>query len=140
MSALARLLHARRIPVRGSDKTESTVTRALQAEGISVHIGEEEEITEDTVVYTGAVSERQTQLKRAKEAGKRLFTRAQFLGEIAGGYPHVIAVSGCHGKTSCTAMLAHIFHAGRKPFTCHIGGEDCTFGNYARFGDKFLIT
>ncbi len=140
MSALALLLHKRGYSVRGSDRTASTLTDKLKKAGISVHIGEEEEICESTVVYTGAISHNHRQLIAARKAGKRILSRAKFLGEIAEGYPHVIAISGCHGKTSCSAMLAHIFFAAKKPFTCHIGGEDRVFGNYARFGDKYFIT
>ena len=50
MSALARLLHDRGAKVRGSDDTESEITRKLCACGIPVHIGSGEKITEETVV------------------------------------------------------------------------------------------
>ena len=46
MSALARRLHAKGIPVRGSDAVSSERTEALIREGIPVHIGTDEEITE----------------------------------------------------------------------------------------------
>ena len=72
MSALALLLHDRGLLVRGSDLTESDFTMALRQRGIPVHIGESEEIEEDAVVYTGAVTEGNPQLAAAKRAGKRL--------------------------------------------------------------------
>lgn len=140
MSALARLLHGRGIPVRGSDRSESEFTRELRREGIPVHIGEEEEIGEGTVVYTGAVGENQPQLAAARKAGKRVLSRAEFLGEIASSFRHTVSVAGCHGKTSTTAMLAHIFSCAGKAFTCHIGGEDAEFGNFHDRGTDWFVT
>lgn len=140
MSALALLLHGRGIPVRGSDCAEGPFTRKLKREGIGVSIGEEEEIVEETVVYTGAVTTAHPQLSAAAKAGKRLVGRAELLGKIAEEYPHVLSVSGCHGKTTTTSMLSHIFYANEKPFTCHIGGEDLTLGNFFRSGDEYFVT
>ena len=140
MSALARRLHAKGIPVRGSDAVSSERTEALIREGIPVHIGTDEEITESAVVYTGATDGRHPQLAAAKQAGKRLIPRAEFLGMTAEEYPHVISVAGCHGKTSCTAMLSHVFLQDKKKFACHIGGDDADLGNFCSFGDEYFIT
>ena len=140
MSALACLLSDRGVRVRGSDRAESPLTRRLIARGIPVHIGEEEEIREETVVCTAAIPAEHPQRKRAEEAGKRLLTRARLLGMVAGAFPHVISVAGSHGKTSCTAMLAHVFAAAGLPFTCHSGGEDLDFGNYVARGEEYFIT
>lgn len=140
MSALALLLHDRGVHVRGSDRVESDFTNMLKARGISVHIGESEEIYESTVVYTGAVDERNPQLAAAMRAGKRLIPRAELLGEVAKTFPRVLSVAGCHGKTSTSSMLAHIFEGGNRPYTCHIGGEDLKFGNYRRTGEEFFLT
>lgn len=140
MSALARLLHDRGDCVRGSDMQENAFVRELRKAGIPVHIGETEEIVEETVVYTGAIPCGQPQLKAARAAGKRLVPRAQLLGEIASSFPHVVSVAGCHGKTTTTSMLAHIFFKGGRPFTSHIGGEDLAFGNYHSTGGEYFLT
>lgn len=139
MSALALLLHERGVRVRGCDARESEFTRRLRERGIPVAIGEEA-IREDVVVYTEAVDLHAECLERARRAGKRLLSRAELLGRIAEGYPHVLAVAGCHGKTSSTAMLAHVFAEGHRPFTCHIGGEDRDFGNYYCTGGEYFLT
>lgn len=140
MSALAQLLRDRGFSVRGSDAAESIFTNKLRANGIPVSIGGNEEIFEKNVVYTGAIGEDDMQLRAAKAAGKRLFTRAELLGKIAEGYPHTVSVAGCHGKTSTTSMLAHVFRSGSRAFCCHIGGEDLDFGNYFSAGDDYFIT
>ncbi len=140
MSALAVHLLSRGYRVRGSDRAESKRIRYLRGFGIPVSIGEEEKISEQIVVYTGAVDRDQPQLKDAEKAGKRLISRAKLLGSVAEEFPHVVSVAGCHGKTSTTAMLAHIFEAAGKKFTCHIGGDDLTFGNYYHCGDDIFLT
>lgn len=139
MSALALLLHERGVRVRGCDARESEFTKKLRAAGIGVAVGDEE-ITEDVVVYTEAVDVHAPCLDRARNAGKRLLGRAELLGRIAEEYPHVLAIAGCHGKTSATSMLAHIFfHADRK-CTCHIGGEDSEYSNYHSTGKEYFLT
>lgn len=140
MSALSLLLRDRGVTVRGSDAVESSLTASLRQRGIPVHIGESEKIVEDAVVYTGAVGLQNPQLAAAKKAGKRLIPRAQLLGMVAKTFPRVLAVAGCHGKTSTTAMLAHVFESGKRGFTAHIGGEDLEFGNYRRTGETFFVT
>lgn len=139
MSALAQLLQERSVPVRGCDAREGQFVRRLRAKGIPVCIGEEE-IYEQTVVCTEAVDVHAALPERARRAGKTVLTRAQFLGEIAQTFPHVISVAGCHGKTSATCMLAHIFFHAKREATCHVGGEDLTFGNFHAEGEEYFLT
>ncbi len=140
MSALAMLLFRRGKRVRGSDFAEGRYTRMLKEAGIPVTVGDEEEIFEDAVVYTGAIPDSHPQLAAARKAGKRLIARSELLGEIAKEYPQVLSVAGCHGKTTTSCMLAHIFRAANLPFTSHIGGEDETLGNFFSAGGETFIT
>ena len=140
MSALAECLHGRGIPVRGSDDSESFFTKKLRASGIPVVIGREDEIAEDTVVVTGAISAGHPLYDAAQRAGKRLMTRAELLGCVAEEFPRVLSVAGCHGKTTATCMLAHIFHENNAPSTAHIGGEDLALGNFHDEGGETFIT
>ncbi len=140
MSALARLLKSKNLSVRGCDDAESGFTTSLPAYGIPVTIGTDEEINESNVVYTGALDESDRRIARAKEAGKRLFTRARLLGMVAEEYPFVLSVAGCHGKTSTTSMLAHIYYRTARAFSCHIGGEDALLGNCYVGGDDAFVT
>ena len=139
MSALARLLNAHGVRVRGSDAAEGAFLSVLRREGISVSLGSAETISEDTVVFTGAVDGTHPQVAAARRAGKRLLPRAQLLGLIAEQFPMTISFAGCHGKTTATAMLSHILR-GRRPFTCHIGGEDLDLSNFYADGEKVFVT
>ena len=139
MSALARLLNARGVRVRGSDAAEGPFFPMLRKAGIPVSLGCEETISEDNVVFTGAVDGNHPQLAAARRAGKRLLPRAELLGMIAERFKRTVSFAGCHGKTTATAMLSHIL-LGRRPFTCHIGGEDLTLSNYHAEGEDVFVT
>lgn len=89
----------------------------------------------DLVVYTGAVKEDNVEYLEAKRLNIPLIERSEYLGMIAKDYKNVLAVAGCHGKTTVTAMLYHIF--GRLNPTLHIGGRSDTF-NYIGEKDYFI--
>lgn len=140
MSALALCLADRGFSVRGSDAQESSFTQKLRGKGIPVSIGEDEEISEGLVVVTGAILPEHRQLRQAESDGKKIVSRAELLGAVAGEFPHVVSVAGCHGKTTTSCMLAHILRSSGKPFVCHIGGEDADFGNYHCEGREYFVT
>ncbi|MCH5164857.1 MAG: UDP-N-acetylmuramate--L-alanine ligase [Clostridiales bacterium] len=88
----------------------------------------------DLVVYTNAVKKDNCELVRAKELGIPTIERAEYLGELSKTYGKVVAVAGCHGKSTTTAMLGSCF-SGRNA-TVHVG-----VANGSRVGgDKFFIT
>ena len=141
MSGLAKLLISLGKSVAGSDRIRSDYTDELENCGVKVCIGERESVADyDAVVYTDAVQADDWQLVEAKQSDKIIFSRGQLLYEIGRKFKKVIAVSGCHGKTTCTAMLAHIFYAAEKGFAAHIGGRDKRFSNGCFFGNFYLIT
>lgn len=142
MSALARLLRSMGKRVGGCDREEGRFTRLLVSEGIEVKITDYCEQVDDfeAVVYTDAVGEGDRTLLRAKGADKPTIPRGELLSDISKLFRRTIAVSGSHGKSTCTAMLAHIFGAAELPFGCHIGADDLSFRNSALFGREYFIT
>ena len=142
MSGLAKYLVYRGKKVCGSDLTSSVYTDELIFSGINVKVGQISESVKDfdVIVYTDAIPENNIQLKEAEKLGKIILSRGQLLYEISRGFNNVIAISGCHGKTTCTSMLAHIFLAAGKKFFAHIGGRDIVFANSFFCGTDYLIT
>ena len=144
MSALARYLLRRGNFVAGSDLVGGEQVRALREMGVEITVGEESVgrhlKTADVVVYTDAVSKRNRELVAAHEMGKTIYSRAELLREVCNGFSHVLSVAGSHGKTTCTAMCAHIFSAAGAAFCAHIGGEDLRFQNFHYTGDDYCIT
>lgn len=143
MSALAIVLHKRKIKVSGSDEKEGKITNKLKKIGITIYNKHKAKNIKDVdlVVYTGAISSENIELKTAKQKQIQCMERGEFLGLIASEYDEVIAISGAHGKTTTTAMISKIFiEAGLNP-TVHVGGEvDFLGGNYRLGGKKFFIT
>ncbi len=144
MSALAKFLSINGYRVSGSDGVRSEQTEALAFYGINVFIGIDEDRAEllnaDAVVYTDAVSSCHDELKRARRLKKRLFSRAELLEMLCKQFSKVAAVSGSHGKTTCTSMCAHILKSANVPFTAHIGGEDSQFSNFYSSGEEYFVT
>ncbi|MBR2988906.1 MAG: UDP-N-acetylmuramate--L-alanine ligase, partial [Clostridia bacterium] len=92
----------------------------------------------DAVVYSSAVASDNIEILRARELNLPVISRSQFLGELSSRYDTVFAVSGTHGKTTCTAMLRQIFSSYNP--TVHIGGEYAPVGeNSHGFGSKRLF-
>ncbi len=127
--------------VSGSDKNSSARTEKLEQKGIKVFIGHSESNLQgaQVVVYSDAIDEDNVELKAARQSGAYLMTRSQALSSVAENFCDVVGVSGCHGKTTVSCMLAHIFKCAGLKFTAHIGGEDSVLGDFISYGsDVFL--
>ena len=94
----------------------------------------------DLVVYSSAISLTHKELIYAKKKNIKTIKRSELLGEILKLGSKSIAVSGCHGKTTITAMLAHVLYSANIKFTAFIGGDDTFFGNYFSNGYDFVLT
>jgi len=118
MSALAQLYASQDISVSGSDRDESPTIELLKKKGIAVFIGHDAKHVPDDVellVYSDAVPGSNPERLRTRELGIRQISYFEALGEAAVS-KKTIAVSGTHGKTTTTAMLAKILSdAGKEP-------------------------
>ena len=143
MSALAFILKANGKIVLGSDLNKSSLTKKLEKAQIKVFYSHKEKNIEgcDLVVFSGAVSNDNPEIKKAREQNITIIERSELLYLISKDYKNVIAISGTHGKTTTTSMIAHVFMlAGLNP-TIHIGGEcDYIKGNYAIGNSDYFIT
>ena len=144
MSALAKFLSVCGYEIYGSDGVRNEETENLAFYGVKVFLGadgERKQLREaELVVYTDAIPREHAELAEAKRLQKRVLSRAELLKIVCEDFPHVIAVAGSHGKTTCTSMCTHILKSVGVPFTAHIGGEDCTFGNFCSYGREYFVT
>ena len=69
-----------------------------------------------------------------------VLSRAEALNTVAENFSDVVGVCGCHGKTTVTCMLAHIFSCAKINFTAHIGGSDVKFGNFIMQGNDVFLS
>jgi len=130
MSALARYFHARKIPVSGYDKTPTTLTGELQAEGIAVHFTDDlaridpeilDQPANTLVVRTPAVPKDHSELRYFQDKGFTVMKRSEVLGMITRN-SFTIAVAGTHGKTTTSSMIAHILRHSGADCTAFLGG------------------
>ncbi len=120
MSGLAEILLERQMQVSGSDIAESEKTKALRKLGAKIFIGHKAgniPLDTDLVIYTSAIKlAKNIEFEEAKKKGIRAVRRADYLGELTRDHK-LIAVAGTHGKTTTTAMIAHVLlEAGLDPF------------------------
>lgn len=135
LSAIARLMAQQGVAVSGSDASASAVVQALQAEGITCHVGHDAAHLEgiDTVIASTAVREDNPEIVEALRRGLRLWPRSAGLRSVMEGR-RTIAVAGTHGKTTTTAMLTcALLAAGAQP-SFAIGAEVASLGANARLG------
>lgn len=146
MSGLAEYLYLKKYKVVGFDAAFSEQTERLRKIGVEVYKSQEEknrlEIVSrsNVVVYTDAISVEDELMAYAIRLNKVILSRAQLLSEVIKQFPASVAVAGSHGKTTCSAMCAHILKSVNVPFTAFIGGIDSELGNFYMSGDEFVIT
>jgi UDP-N-acetylmuramate--alanine ligase len=141
MSAIAEVLRDRGITVRGSDLKDGVNARRLAAKGISVAIGHDAGNIHGAglVVLSSAVKESNPELIAARAAGLPVWSRADMLASMMQNF-RTVSVTGTHGKTTTTSMIAWIFQqAGLDP-TVITGGIINDWGTNARIGQgKWFI-
>jgi UDP-N-acetylmuramate--alanine ligase len=132
--------------VSGSDISDSDIIKELRELGAEIIIGQKiSEIPKDAdlIVYSAAIPVAEPELfKEIKKLKIKSISYAEALGEISRG-KKTIAVSGTHGKTTTTAMLANILiDAGLNP-TVIVGSlmKDKKTGKQTNFifGDSNLF-
>ncbi len=142
MSSLAHIAMSMGMKVGGYDRTPSHLTEALKDDGAAIsYLLNPDNIEEyDVIIYTAAIGKDNPLLARALEcdsAGtKHCIYRADFLGYLMSTHKNRIGVSGMHGKSTATSMIAHIFLAAELDPTIVSGAELSAIGGAYRIGSK----
>lgn len=138
MSALERYFNKQGYRVAGYDKTPSALTAALQSEGIELHFEDDpllipaycRDKATTLVVYTPAIPADHRELAWFKAKGFVVQKRAEVLGTLTRS-KRGLCVAGTHGKTSTSAMLAHLLHESEVGCNAFLGGISKNYGtNY----------
>lgn len=131
MSALARYFSGRGVKVAGYDRTETTLTKTLVSEGISVrYTAEVATLPQDVdlVVYTPAVPANQAELVWFREQGYPVLKRSAVLGIISKGM-RTVAIAGTHGKTTTSTLTTHLLRSGGVDCNAFLGGVARNFSS-----------
>lgn len=144
MSALARYFKLNGCAVSGYDKTKTPLTTTLESEGISIHYTPDVNLISkevDLVVYTPAVSTENPEWISILEQGINKMKRAEVLGLISNS-GQCLAVAGTHGKTTTSAILAHVFKSAFGEVTAFVGGILSNYNTnflYGNTNDYFVV-
>jgi UDP-N-acetylmuramate--alanine ligase len=146
MSALARYFNFIGKEVAGYDKMPTPITDGLEEIGIPVHFEDNVDLISDTfkhpqtlVVYTPAVPKYHTELNFYQNNGFQIKKRSEVLGIITKD-SFCLAVAGTHGKTTTSAILAHLLKECGLPFTAFLGGVSEDFNsNFVLDGTEYSV-
>lgn len=135
MSGIAEILHNLGYHVQGSDQSDSYVTKRLEKLGIKVfknHIPENISGA-SLIVKSTAVKDSNPELMAAIAQQIPVIKRSEMLAEIM-RFKHSIAISGTHGKTTTTSLVAKLFEAAGLNPTVINGGIINQHGTNAYLG------
>lgn len=130
MSALARFFNNNGYFVSGYDAVETKLTKSLVDEGISVHYFDNLNLVHSNIlknkqttliIYTPAIPEQHSELQYFMQNGFKVLKRAQVLGLLSTNIK-TVGIAGTHGKTTISALVAHIFKENSKLNAAFIGG------------------
>ncbi len=141
MSGIAEVMLSLGYAVQGSDLKPNKQTRRLEGLGASVFIGHAADNIQDAdaVVVSSAVDETNPEVQAARNALMPIVQRAEMLAELM-RFRYSIAVSGTHGKTTTTSLVASVLAEGGLDPTFVIGGRLKSADANARLGQgEYLV-
>ena len=137
MSGLAALLLELGHEVSGSDKLTSQETDRLQRLGLRFHGEHKAEHAKDAelIVFSSAIKIDNPILASAREAAKPAVRRAEALAAVMRGKRGIV-VAGMHGKTTTSAMTAHVLREGGLHPSHYVGAEIPILGTNAHWDSR----
>jgi UDP-N-acetylmuramate--alanine ligase len=123
MNGIAEVLYKMGYVVTGSDIAQNTNTQRLENLGINIFYNHQSSNVADVevVVLSSAIRDNNSELMAAKKRNIPVMQRAEMLAEIM-RFRFGIAISGTHGKTTTTSIIAHIMTYAKLDPTYIIGG------------------
>jgi len=142
MSGLALLLLGLGHKVSGSDKATTLETERLEKLGLQFHHGHTEKEVEDCdmVIYSSAIKPGNIAYEAAYKQGIPLVRRAEALAAVMANKKGVV-VCGTHGKTTTSALTAHVLRQGGLKPSHYVGAEIPILGSNAHWdaeGELFV--
>lgn len=136
MSAIARYFLHRKLTVAGYDRKPSALTRRLEEEGMAIHYEDDVKAIPEAcldasstlVIYTPAIPAEHSELVYFQNNGFEIQKRAQVLGTLTRSH-HGLCFAGTHGKTTTSAMCAHLMYGSSIGCDAFLGGITKNYGS-----------
>ena len=143
MSGLAALLIELGHAVSGSDKATTTETDRLQRLGLRFYDQHRPELADNAelLLFSSAIKDNNPVLVAARDSGKPLFRRAEAVAAIMQAKRGIV-IAGMHGKTTTSAMTAHVLREGGLHPSHYVGAEIPILGTNAHWdprGEYFVV-
>ncbi len=135
MSGLAQVMKTMGFKIQGSDQSKNKSTMNCTKVGIKVFIGHSQNNIKDAtiVVKSSAIKESNVELKFAKKKKIPIYSRAEVLANVVSLKKNII-ITGSHGKTTTTSLVAKILSDQRLDPTIINGGVINSFNSNAKLG------
>lgn len=136
MSAIARYFKHLGIKVYGYDKTETPLTKNLVQEGMYIHYTDDVKYVKGLklnplntlIILTPAIPKDHAEWKFLREQNFTIQKRSEVLGTLSKAY-QTIGVAGTHGKTTTSALIAHILTQSKLGCNAFLGGISSNYGS-----------
>ena len=127
MRGIAWMLRDIGAKVTGSDLSPQKYQDVFESRNVIAHASHDAKHVEgaDAVVMSTAIPKTNPERQAAESAGIPIFRRAEILQKFMSAYPEQVAVAGSHGKTTCSALLVHIFEAAGQEPSYFVGSDIC---------------
>jgi len=140
MSAVARIMVARGVPVSGSDAKDLPVMADLAAAGARIAVGYDAGNLGDaeTVVAGSAIRDDNPELAAARQSGLPVLHRSQALAATMGD-DTVVTIAGTHGKSTTTSMVTVLLQAAGLDPSFAVGATIPALGVNAAHGTSGIF-
>jgi len=135
MSGLAQIMKNMGFRVQGSDQNKNKNTTSCSKLGIKIYIGHSSSnIKKATIIVkSSAIKNKNVELKYAKKNNVPIYSRAEVLADVVSLKKNII-ITGSHGKTTTTSLVAKILSEQKLDPTIINGGVINSFNSNAKLG------
>jgi len=141
MSALARIVQSRGAKVQGSDTAAGYLLEGLKKEGITVFPAHDRAHVKPgmDIVYSTGILPHHSEYAAALQQGNRILHRSELLAKLMEG-KEALLVTGTHGKTTTSVLLAHVVQCAGLDASFALGGIPLNYGvnGYHGAGSYFV--
>ena len=135
MSGLAQIMKNMGFNIQGSDQNKNKNTLSCSKVGIKTFIGHSKKNvkTSTIIVKSSAIKKNNSEIKYAREKKIPVYSRAEVLADVVSLKKNII-ITGSHGKTTTTSLVAKILSDQKLDPTIINGGVINSFKSNAKLG------